>query len=120
MINKCMFCNHYIFCVLFTFYPELFVERAFDPHLSRPYHRLDSNAKLVGIQGQPLDGALTTKSDFTGVTLTTRIQDCYSVCWFIKSENLCIKKRSVGTHPEYLFNCVEFAIFNYFKILLRI
>lgn len=61
---------------LFTFHPELFVERAFDPYSSRPDHRLDSNARLGGNQGRPLDGALTTKSDFTGVTLTTRIQDC--------------------------------------------
>jgi len=56
---------------------------------------LDSNAKLVGTQGRPLDSALTTKSDFTGVTLTTRTQAIPSVCWFIKSKP--IKKGQFGT-----------------------
>lgn len=58
------------------FIRNIFVERAFDPYSSQPDHRLDSNAKLGEIQGRPLDGALITISDFTGVTLTTRIQDC--------------------------------------------
>lgn len=63
---------------------------------------------LDGIQGRPPDGALTAKSDFTGVTLTTRkLQDrsTVSVDLYIKRKPIYKKDKSAHS-PLHILSSV--------------